>query len=152
MTLINTEMKLTKLKLYNYDDVNRIVMYQRFELYVLGIFSHPFSLVLKHNDQVDDCLENNVLGAHLGNRDWLQLGQKAFSDEFRRSGIALSSFSRWIPNAITRFRLVTRNSHARLEIDADPSSIQYPVASQILSSLDFENLLTISFHDIMIIQ
>ena len=109
-------------------------MYQRFELRVPDIFPYRFSLLLKHNEEIDHCVENTVLQAHLPNREWLELVQKTFSDVFLRDGIRLPSFNKWLPHAITRFTLITQagRSDPVLLLDADPSSIQYPSSSSIL--------------------
>ena len=47
-------------------------MYQRFILDAPGVFAFPFSLFLKKNDEVDHCIENDVLRAGLKNWEWLQ--------------------------------------------------------------------------------
>ena len=79
-------------------------------------------------------MENTVLQTRLSNREWLELAQKTFSEAFFRKGIVLSSFDKWVPYAITRFTLVTQagDSYPRLQVDADPLSIQYPTSSSIL--------------------
>ena len=90
---------------------------------------------MEKNDAVDDCVENTVLQADLLNWDWLESARPAFSEAFIRDGILLSSFNGWLPQAVTRFTLVTRNrdSFPELHIDADhstPSDIVVPTRNQ----------------------
>jgi serine/threonine protein kinase len=144
-------------KLFRYSCRRGLRMYQRFFLDAPGVFPFPFSLFLKKNDEVDHCIENDVLRAELKNWEWLQCGQRAFSEAFRRNNIVLSSFGGWVPQSVTRFILVTRaeNSPPELRIDADPSSIQYPFASPLLSEFPpdaFGMLRTISIDDIFVIK
>jgi hypothetical protein len=79
------------------------------------------------------------------------------SEAFRRNKIALSTFEGWVPQAVTRFSLVSRleNSFAALQIDADSSSIQYPTASLLLSTFApsaIEWIQTISMDDIVVVK
>jgi serine/threonine protein kinase len=132
-------------------------MYQRFILEAPRVFAYPFSLFLKKNNEVYNCIENDVLRAELKNWDWLQYGQRAFSEVFFRDNIVLSSFDGWVRQGITRFILVTRteNSPPELRIDTDPSSIQYPSASHLLSESSpnaFGQFETISIDDICVIK
>ena len=119
---------------YSYDPQTRTSMYQRFELCAPDTFPYRFSLLLKHNEEIDHCVENTVLQTRLSNREWLELAQKTFSEAFFRNGVILLSFDKWVPDAITRFTLITetQNSSPLLRVDADPSSIQYPTSSSIL--------------------
>jgi len=128
------QMENAKQLQYSCDPRTRASMYQRFELRVPDIFPYRFSLLLKHNEEIDHCVENTVLQTHLPNQEWLELVQKTFSDVFLRDGIRLSSFNKWLPHAITRFTLITQagRSDPVLLVDADPSSIQYPSSSSIL--------------------
>ena len=77
-------------------------------------------------------------------------GQKAFSEAFDANGIVLSSFRRWVPHAVTRFILLTLkgNSNSQIQIDADPSSIQYPtspfVSLDIIPTIPFDDIVRIA--------
>ena len=113
-------------------------IYQRFVLDIPGVFPYPFSLLLEKNDLVDNCVENSVLRDGLKSQERRQLAKSALSEAFHRNNIVLSSFNGWFPRAVTRFILVTlkENSFPELNIDADPSSIQYQSSSFFLSADD----------------
>ena len=82
--------------------------------------------------------------------------KSALSEAFHRNNIVLSSFNGWFPRAVTRFILVTlkENSFPELNIDADPSSIQYQSSSFFLSADDiaFKSIPTVSIDDIVVIK
>jgi serine/threonine protein kinase len=132
-------------------------IYQRFLLNIPGVFPYPFSLLLKKNDIVADCVENSVLQEGLKGRDRLDRAISAFSETFNRNNITLSSFKGWVPQAVTRFSLITRkeDSFPELHIDADPSSVEYQSPSHLLSADGIgplNSIATVAIDDITVIK
>lgn len=131
-------------------------MYQRLVDFP-GISPLLFSLHLPKNEEVSYCIENGILRTELENWEWLKCGQGTFSEEFCHNNIILSSFYGWDPQAVTRFTFVAsiNNLFAELRIDPDPSSIQYPSGSLLLSKpclTAFEPIPTISINEIIVIK